>query len=134
MNKVDVIFFAGVLSGLGYIGYLMSGTDDPANHRYHQLFQKETFIKHLAFCILTTIAGVYFFQIATNDSFWFAPLLILLFIKIADYISLKVNKRHPLFWTKYDDPSTKKGNWLDYLLFFCICLMPFTLCVLIFEI
>lgn len=115
---------------IAYLFYLFTGTNWPEKHRYNRLFTKAGFVKHFLYCLVPATVGIYGmvdFQI--NNGTWFAPLITTTLIKLADQISLAVQKRHPIFRIRGDNRSGQKENFLDFVFILVIIATPIALTI-----
>lgn len=134
MNSIELISF--LVSGMvwwGYFWFLMSGSNTPSKRRYNQLFIKAVFINHVLFGLSFAMIGVYMLRFTPKNGLWFVPLMTVILIKIGDYISMAINKRHPFFRAKFDNQHKERGNWLDFVIQMCIFMAPVGICALVSQ-
>jgi hypothetical protein len=124
------MFYLGILYGLGYIFY--SSISFQSNYQkkfYYKLFDKQTFVIHLLVTFLIAWFGFYRCkQGYFRETFFIAPFLFLLTLRLFDLLSLTINKRHVIIATRYDDRPKYYRWYTDGILSIVIVALPIVTC------
>ncbi|WP_148661166.1 hypothetical protein [Flavisolibacter tropicus] len=89
---------------------------DPKKKYYNRLFERKTYIFHLALGCMLSILGFYRIKyINFQEVGYFMPLLFLLFFRLFDWVVLKMQGRHILVVTKGDRVPSDYKWWTDGL-------------------
>ncbi|RAU81741.1 hypothetical protein [Pontibacter arcticus] len=130
------LWFGGLI-GFGYIYYMIAGRFSlkPKDQPFNNLFENSFFVKNLGLTVSIAIIGLWRISDDTRETLYFAPIIFLVTLRIADLISLFINDRHVIIATRWDNPPKgKKGiNWIDRVLSFLIIFIPMISCGLIMN-
>jgi hypothetical protein len=124
------MFYIGILYGLGYIFYAtISFHSDYEKKFYYKLFDKQTFLLNLIITFLIAYFGLYrckegYFR----ETFFMAPFLFLITLRLLDLLSLAFNKRHVIIATRHDDRPEYYKWYIDGLLSVLIVSLPIVTC------
>lgn len=136
MGNLNV--YLSVIIGIGYIFYTIIGkySLEPKDQYYNRLLETKPFILNLSFAAILVIIGIW--RVAYYDkreTFYFAPLIYLLLLRLFNLFSILINQRNLILATGVDNPPKgKEGiNFSDRVFVFLLFLVPVIICGMIMN-
>lgn len=124
------VFYLGILYGVGYIFYSsISFQSDYRKKFYYRLFNNRLYFAHLLFTFLVACFGLFrcsqgFYQ----ETFFIAPFLFLLLLRLLDLLVIALSERHIIISTRHDDRPENYEWYIDGILSVIIIAFPLIAC------